>query len=140
MEKEEFESCDGIFSYFAYALCYATEKGVLDLELPQVEISSYSESQTFAKLCMVLMIDGTSSPYYEFLTDLEYQRILLRNQGDEKLLTELHVIRNLAALFRTHNVFWINYLIRNHCSPGVREPLLEEIWRVFGNDLPGSIM
>jgi hypothetical protein len=139
MDKEKFESCDGIFTYFVYALCYFKENGVLDLEFPQAQFSSYAELQAFAKLCMVLMIDGTASPYFEFLIDLEYQRILSRNQGDEKLLTELYVIRYLVALLRTHNVLWMNDLIRNHCSPGVREPLLEEIWRVFGNDLPGNL-
>jgi len=129
-------SCDGIFLYFANTLCHIKKNGVLGLELPNEQISSHIKARKYAELCIALIVDGTSSFYYEFITNLEYQNLLCA-ENNERLLEELYVIRGLANLLRTFDVSNFYYLIQHHCSQEVRESLMFEIVNIFGNDLKG---
>jgi len=130
----EIEPCDGVYSYFVYMLCHLKKNGLSELSLPQSQMSSCLKSVEFAKLCVALIIDGTTYSYYDFLIDFEYQKIL-RAEDDEKLFTELYVIKNLASLLRAREVREIHYLVQSHCGVDVRDSLLSDIENTFGRDL-----
>ena len=127
-------SYDKTFSYFTYALCHIKKNGIAGLALPQKQSCTHFEVSAFAKLCITLIIDGTSDFYYEFLTNLEYQNIL-RIQSDKALTDELFVVKNLASLLRVCDVSNIYYLIQHHCNFDVGETLLSEIIDTFGSGL-----
>ena len=120
---------DDIFVLFVDAMCYFEQNGVLGFKgLENLNFSP--DVNKFISLCFDLIIDGTADFYFDFVVELEYQRMLKTIQ-DDKINTGLYLVKTLANLLRTRDRFSVYYLLQHHCEPDVSSALRAKMIDVF---------
>lgn len=120
---------DDIFVLFVDAICYFEKNGVFGFDGLQ-NLGFGSEVNKFILTCFDLIIDGTADFYFDFIVNLEYQRVLSIT-CDEKINTELYLVKSLVYLLRARDTENIYYLVQHHCKADISQSLLGKMIDVF---------
>jgi len=120
---------DDVFILFVDAMCYFETSGVAGFMESQ-SLNFDLNVNKFVLTCFNLMISGSDDFYFDFVINLEYQR-MLDVVHDDKIKTELYLVKSLAYLLRARNREDVYYLVQRCCGVDVSQSLLFKMINVF---------